>query len=235
EENFYRNFYELNGRQPNGQEIADFTEDLENSANVVFGGNMALLSVSNAVMFGSLFNIKNPFRQTTKGINRSLFGIGIEETVKDGKKIFQAVTPTKGQKLFTSAYGITKPLATEGLFEEGGQGALSGAAGYWTESGYNPKYNGHSVSMMDAMAHGMAEQYGTKEGWEEIGIGFIIGGGASIIQGKGKPLDIKQIQEARKNQEKIVKGLNTFGQDVLVKRMIMSNKIQGAVDKELKA
>ncbi|MCB0447985.1 MAG: hypothetical protein KDD03_10835, partial [Gelidibacter sp.] len=235
EENFYRNFYELNGRQPNGQEIADFTEDLENSANVVFRGNMALLSVSNAVMFGSLFNIKNPFQQASKGINRRLFGIGIEETVKDGKKVFQAITPTKGQKLFTSAYGITKQLATEGLFEEGGQGALSGAAGYWTESGYNPKYNGHSVSMMDAMAHGMAEQYGTKEGWEEIGIGFIIGGGASIIQGKGKPLDIKQIQEARKNQENIVKGLNTFGQDVLVKRMIMNNKIQSAVDKELKA
>lgn len=233
EENFYRNFYELNGRQPNGQEISDFTENLENSSNAVFGGNMALLSVSNAVMFGSLFNIKNPFRQTTKGINRRLFGIGVEETAEKG--VFKAIKPTKNQKLFSGVYSIAKPLATEGLFEEGGQGSLSKAAGFWTESGYDPKYNGNTIGIMEALSEGMAETYGTKEGWEEIGIGFIIGGGASMIQGKGKPLDLKQIQEARKNQETIVEKMNTFSQDVMVKRMIMNNKIQGAVEKELKS
>lgn len=235
EENFHRTFYELNGRQPSNQEISDFRENVENSANAVFGGNMALLSVSNAVMFGSLFNIKNPFRQSSKGINRRLFGIGAEETVKDGKKVFQALTPTKNQKLFSGVYSIGKPLFTEGLFEEGGQGSFSKGANHWIESSYDPKYNGTTIDMMEAMYEGMADTYGTKEGWEEIGIGFIIGGGASIIQGKGKPLDLKQIQEARKNQENIVEKMNTFGQDVLVQRMVANNKIQGAVERELKA
>lgn len=233
EENFHRTFYELNGRQPNNQEISDFRENVENSANAVFGGNMALLSVSNYAMFGSLFNLKNPFKQTSKGINRRLFGIGVEETTEKG--VFKALTPTKNQKLFSGVYSIGKPLFTEGIFEEGGQGSFSKGANHWIESSYNPKYNGTTIDIMEAMYEGMADTYGTKEGWEEIGIGFIIGGGASIIQGKGKPLDLKQIQEARKNQENIIEKMNTFGQDVLVQRMVANNKIQGAVERELKA
>lgn len=233
EENFYNSFYELNGRQPTGEEIADFENDLSNSANAVFGGNMALLSVSNAVMFGKLFNVKSPFRGATKEINKKLFGLGIEETAKKG--VFKALAPTKKQKLFTGVYSVGKPLATEGLFEEGGQGSLSKAAGYWTESKYNPDYTKNTMSVMEALSEGMAETYGTVEGWEEITLGFIIGGGASMIQGKGKPLDLKQIQEGRENNEDLVNKMNTFAQDVQVQRMMSNNKIQNAVERQTKA
>ena len=233
EENFYRNFYELNGRQPNTEEIAEFNNRNENAANGVFAANMAILAPSNAVMFGSLFNIKNPLRAVSKGVNKKLFGIGLEKTVDDlGKVTYKALSPTKKQKIFSGIYAATKPIATEGLWEEGGQGVTSKTASHWVESSYNPKYNSNTMAIADAMYQSFGEQYGTKEGWEEIGIGAIIGGGASVIQGKGKFKEVKEIQEARKYQEGLVDRMNTFSQDVLVKRMMMNAKIQNAVERQ---
>ena len=234
EENFYREFETLNGRQPNGQEIAEFTSKVENSANALFAGNMGILSVSNAVMFGSLFNIRTPFSSVTSGLNKSLFGIGVEKSVgKTGKTIFKALAPTKGQKIFSGVFATTKPLVTEGIWEEGGQGIMSKTAGHWIESSYNPKYNGNTIDVMDAMYTSTGEQFSTKEGWKEMGIGFLIGGGASVIQGKGKFKELKDIQDSRKYQEKTVaKGYNTFSEDVMARRVMMNAKIQNAVERE---
>ena len=58
-EKFYDNFEELNGRQPTQEEINEFENNLENSANAVFATNMAILMPSNLAMFGSMFNILN--------------------------------------------------------------------------------------------------------------------------------------------------------------------------------
>lgn len=237
EENFYRNFQEQYGRNPTGAEIADFEEGMNNSANALFAGNMAVLSVSNAVMFGSLFNIQSPFKGATKNINKTLFGIGVEKTTTDtGKTLYKALAPTKRQKIFSGAYSITKPLFTEGIWEEGGQGVMSKTAGHWLESTYSPKYNNQTLTLMDAMYQSMGEQFSTKEGWKEMGIGFIIGGGASVIQGKGKMQELRQIQEARKFQEeKVATGYNTFSEDAIAKRIIMNSKVQNALEREKQA
>lgn len=234
EENFYNNFYEKYGRNPSGQEISAFKQDLESSANAVFAGNMAILAPSNAVMFGSLFKISSPFKGSSKAVNKRLFGIGTEKVVENGKTVYKALTPTKKQKIFSGLFSAAKPISTEAIWEEGGQSVASKTAGHWLASTYDPKHNGETVAIMDAMFESMGETYGTKEGWVELGIGAIIGTGSSMVQGKGKFQDLKNIQEARKFQEETVaEGMNTFAHEILAKRMVMSNKIKGAVQKEI--
>src|SRR5690606_11810699 len=80
----------------------------------------------------------------------------------------------------------------------------------------------------------MGETFGTKEGWKELGTAALItliGGGATgNLFG-----DAKGIDERRKFVQESVAGYNTFGGDILAKRLAMSNQIQGAQEREDKA
>lgn len=231
-ENFENNFERQYGREATAEERAEFESDLASAANGVYYTNMAILSVSNLAMFGGLFNIKTPFKSLEKQMNKSLFGIGTREVEKG---VFKGIEATKGQKIFTGAYQILKPTFTEGVFEEGLQGVTTKVANKWTDSTYNPKYHDQTLSLASAAYESMAEQYGTKEGWKEIGIGGIIG----LFGVFGKGGSIAKTKEARKYQEDYVaKGLTAFGekslfaQDAFVSSILRDAKIQGSIARE---
>jgi hypothetical protein len=231
-ENYLDNFEKLNGRAPSQEEISDFEEKLNDSANGVFGANMAILSVSNLATFGKMFNIKTPLKSISTQANKSLFGVGVEKTAEG---VYKGLQATKFQKGLGLAYTIAKPFATEGLFEEGLQGAATKTANNWIESSYDPKYMGKTMSLGVASSKALSEQYGSKEGWEEVVIGGIVG-----LIGGGPTGQFTALKRARKEQEDFVaKGLNTFNsvfaQDVLAERFVLNSRLMSAMDRETDA
>jgi hypothetical protein len=228
-ENFDTNFERQNGRTATAEERQQFEAELADAANGVFATNMAILSVSNMAMFGGMFNIKTPFGALEKQMNKSLFGIGTREVEKG---VFKGLQATKGQKIFTNAYHVLQPTVTEGVYEEGLQGVTTKTANKWIESTYNPKYHDQTLSIASAAYESMAEQYGSKEGLKEVGIGGIIG----LFGVRGA---IRSTSQARKYQEDYVaKGMNAYGekslfaQDAFAEKILTDAKIQGAVQRE---
>lgn len=222
-ENFYNNFYNLNGRNPNEEDVAEFTENLENSSNAVFGLNMAIVGSSNVLMLGSLFNLKNPIKTGIgEFIDKKAFGRGVTSVIDDaGKVTYQAIQATKAQNIARNIYNYSKNPLREGLYEEGGQGVITKAAGKWLEASYNPQLTTETADTSGLVFDSLAEQFGTKEGWVENGVGIIIGalGGTGIVRSESN----------RQNQEIELRaaGLNTFQQDVIAKRFLLMNQMNG--------
>ena len=239
EDNFYENFSKQNGREPSEEEIKVFNNNLENSANLVFASNMAILAPSNLAMFGSLFNISSPFRGVSKTINKSLFGVGVEKTAEG---VYQGIKATGKQKAGRIAYAGLKPLVTEGIWEEGLQGVTTKSAENWITSTFNPKYNNESMALSQATAMAFGEQYGTKEGWKEMVIGMIVGGGTSLVIGKGKFQELREFEKAQEYQDTYVaKGMNQFGDNsstasmLFTQRMMLNSRIKSAIDAQTEA
>ena len=237
-ENFYDSFEKLNGREPSQEDIAEFTNKLENSANLVFATNMAILAPSNAVMFGSMFNIGKPFRGASKSINKTLFGIGVEK-VDD---VYRGITATTRQKVARVGFAGLKPVVTEGLWEEGLQGVTTKTAENWITSSYNPKYTGETMALSEATYQAFGEQYGTKEGWKEIGIGGIVGGGMSLVMGRGKFKEVRDFNREQEYQDSfIAKGLNTFGDnsslatDKIARKTMLNSRVKDATEREMQS
>jgi len=111
EEKFYSNFADLNGREPNAEDIAQFEKDLESRANTVFGTNMAILGVSNLAMFGNVLDIKNPIKTGLADfIDRKAFGYGLEKTAEGAFKTIERTGLQKASR-FTFNY-VAKPAVT---------------------------------------------------------------------------------------------------------------------------
>lgn len=239
-ENFYRDFERLNGRNPTEEEISEFNNDLEASANIVFATNMAILAPSNIAMFGSLFNIDSPIKGLSKAMNKSLFGVGVEKTVGEaGEVAYKGIQATGRQKVAQYTYAALKPLLTEGLWEEGLQGVTTKTAENWIKTTYDPKYNNQTMSLAEATYKGFADQYGSKEGWKEIGIGAIIGGASSVLIGRGNFQEIRELQREQQYQEEYVApGLNQFGDqsalatDAIARKIMFNARVTNAVERQ---
>ena len=241
-ENFYDKFEKQNGRPPSADEVNQFEDKLGNSANAVFATNMAILMPSNLAMFGSAFNIASPFRGMAKGANKTLFGIGTELVEEGGEKVFKGIVASGAQKAARYSYAALKPLLTEGLYEEGLQGVTTNVAKQWMESTYDPKYTNQTIALADATYKAFGEQYGTKEGWKEIGIGGIVGGVSSVVSGKGNFQEIAEFNQQQEYQDKYVAdGMNKFGDNTtqasrnMVQQFMMDAKTRGAIERQVKA
>jgi len=240
-ENFYRNFEELNGRPPTVDESAEMLNKIEGAANNVFAANMAILGVSNLAMLGNLFKIKSPISSLQKSINQKLFGIGVKEVAGEtGELVFKGLERKAWQKGAGYLYKGVTPIIREGLFEEGLQGVTTKTANNWIERQYDPKYLNKVSSLSEDAWKAMGEQYGTKEGWKEIGIGGIVGllGGVRVA-GKGITHEMASFDEMAKEQKEVVaKGLNaanvtmkTFVSDINAGRMMTMAKVMEAEDR----
>ena len=233
-ENFYNNFESLNGRKPTDDEISKFEEGLSNSANAVFATNYLLVGGANLAFFGGQFGIKNPLKSLSKDVNKGLFGIGTQAVEIGGKKVVQALKATKFQNFAGKAYGVSSNLFNEVILEEGLQGVTTKTANKWLDSTYDPKKTSENLDMMGMVYESMGETYGTKEGWKELGtaaLTTLIGGLATgNLFGEAKAIDNK-----RKDMEYNASGLNTFAGDIFVKRLAMTNQIQGANERKAEA
>ena len=231
-ENFYSDFEKLNGRQPTAEETAEITEKIEGAANNVFASNMAILGVSNLAMIGGMFNAKLPIGNIQANINKKLFGVGVEKVA--GSEAFTAIARKGWQKGAGLLYKATAPIAREGLFEEGLQGVATKTANNWIERQYDPKYLNKVMSLSDDAWKAAQEQYGTKEGWKEIGIGGIVGIGGGFITG-----EFSQFSDMAKQQEQIVAPslnamnvtMKTLVSDINAKRYSAVAKVMASEDR----
>lgn len=216
EENFYANFEKLNGRAPEAEDIAQFKEDLDSSSNAVFATNMALVGSSNLLAFGKLFNIKSPIK-TGMGsfLDKKLYGLGLDDATK-------VLTPSRLQKVNRTALPYLRSMVEEGLYGEGFQSITNKTANKWIEHTYNPSVQMENFDMAGAIYENMAEQYGTKEGWVENGVGMIIGilGEAGT---KGRSADVKQKEELFKQEASFNQ---TYTQKALGEHMLMLGRMK---------
>lgn len=217
---YFSDFEELNGKQPSYEEATQFMKDAKSAANSVYGANLAILSVSNAVMFSNKFNIGvETGKKTTNFFNKSI-GLGYESV--GGKAVMKEAT--KSQKVLGNIYlGLGKP-SVEGLYEEGFQGVAGTAMQNYLKAKYDPEteigYSGWA-SIQDAFAH----QYGSSEGWKEMGIGMIIGSMGGVMQ-KGQPNIAGFGKGSRKSREAEIRGqvdLMNKGTDNLAKDLIQAS------------
>lgn len=217
EENFYRNFTELNGREPGAEDIAQFERENEATANTVFASNMAIVGSSNLIGLGHVLNIKNPVNLGIGDfINKKAFGYGINSATKE-------VTKGTTKQIFArNAFDyVLKPSFTEGLFEEGLQGVTNKTANRWIEHTYNPKYTNENFDQVESFSKSMAEQYGSEEGWKENILGMIIGIAGGTVNVRGA-------QKAKSNELEFEASMNRTYDQTTLQSMILPSRIQMA-------
>jgi hypothetical protein len=183
---FYSTFEEKNGRQPSYEEAKEFIDNARSASNGVYGANLAILSVSNAVMFGKKI-LPSSLTGKLSNVGNRLIGLGTKaETVaaKEGVgKIVQTSMrgANKIQKIVGKSYNILRKPLTEGLYEEGFQGVAGKTMQNYLEAKYDPQHT-DTYSAWSAMHDAFTEQYTSNEGWKEMGIGMIIGFAGGAIQ-----------------------------------------------------
>ena len=183
-------------------------------------------------MIGGMFNAKLPIGNIQANINKKLFGIGVEKVA--GSEAFTAIARKGWQKGAGLLYKATSPIAREGLFEEGLQGVATKTANNWIERQYDPKYLNKVMSLSDDAWKAAQEQYGTKEGWKEIGIGGIVGIVGGVATG-----EFSQFSDMAKQQEQIVAPslnamnvtMKTLVSDINAKRYSAVAKVMASEDR----
>lgn len=222
-ENFYNSFADLNGRQPTEEDIQIFQTNLNDSANAVFGMNMAIVGSSNLVTLGGIFNLKNPIKTGIGDfIEKKAFGRGITSSLDDaGRTIYAPIQATRSQNIARNIFDYGKTPVVEGLYEEGLQGVTTKVANKWIDHSYNPQLATDNVEMAGLIYESLGEQYGTKEGWVENGVGMIIGA-------LGGTVNVANQRRASESEIDFkVSGLNTFTEKLIGERLLLANRVSG--------
>lgn len=225
EANYYDSFKELNGRMPTSTEEMEFRRDLKSSADGLFAYNMAIVGSSNLAIMGKWFKVKNPLESPGKWMDSKLFGVGYKKVGEE----FVETSASKLQKALGKSYGFAKPMFVEGVWEEGMQSVGQNTGKNWVQSKYDPKYTKNSYDLVDSFSDGLAETYGTAEGWKEIQMGMIIGllggaGGNKVSTGQWNP----SYAQARAKNKMIVDTRNAYSGKRVAESMAYANRVQSA-------
>jgi hypothetical protein len=209
---------ENGGREPEGAALDEIEGYATDAMNVRFGANMALLTVSNAVQFGTFFK---SFTNAAKGvpgtIERSLDDAGRIGLAQGSLDVFEkkAITGV-GAKAWDAVKPTLKNVLTEGIYEEGGQYAVEkGVYDYYTRKYKNLKDPNNRKTwdtLNEALVStnkGLAEQFGSSEGIQNMligGISAIIAGGITgrIQKSMGQPTKDQRLQST-------INVLNRYG------------------------
>ena len=232
EEGYYADFQRLNGRMPTAEEETEFRRNLKTASDGVFATNMAIVGSSNLAVMGKWFNIKNPLSAPGKWVDSKLFGVGYKKVGEE----FVETSANKLQKALGKTYAFSKPMFVEGIWEEGMQSVVQNTGRNWVEAKYDPKYTKNGLSLIDSFSNGMAETYGTAEGWKEIQMGMLIGliggtAGNRIATGKWNPEYSKAVAE----NKLIVDTRNTYSGARIAEAMAYGNRVQQAQENSQKA
>lgn len=186
---YYRSVY---GRTPTQEEYDEFRNVNAVSTNKVWAANMGIVGLSNYLQLArymgldsraisrALPGVTRSFNNIGRMKNRYLFGLGVKKA-EDGT--LKAINANWKQKVIGTTWNVSKPMLTEGFFEEGLQGVASTTAEDYVSSTYDITRLKKYDSMYAALGDAIHKQYTTKEGLMEVGIGAIIGFGMGLGRG----------------------------------------------------
>jgi len=178
--NYAEQYKQQYGVEPNAQQLAEADGEIKKTANLIFGANMALLSVDNFIQFKNIFG---------KGLSTDLklFGKSAVDTeAKDLAKDYALRgtlnaafenTSKLRKALYTTAKVIKNPL-TE-MNEEALQGEFQAIGQDYIKKKFDATAYDDSFSLIESFGKNFKDTYGS----EDAGIGFIIG--AMGIPGMG--------------------------------------------------
>jgi hypothetical protein len=185
--NYAEQYKQQYGVEPNAQQLAEADLDIKKTANLIFGANMALLSVDNFIQFKNIFG---------KGLSTDLklFGKSAVDTeAKDLAKDYALRgtlnaafdnTSKLRKTLYTTAKVIKNPL-TE-MNEEALQGEFQAIGQDYIKKKFDATAYNDSFNLIESFGKNFKDTYGS----EDAGIGFIIGAmgipGMGIATGKTK-------------------------------------------------
>jgi hypothetical protein len=179
-DSYIENYKESNGGDPSPEDLSQFIADATKSANYVYTANMAILSVSNAAMFGKTFGIAPGLSKRINNAGNRLIGLGMKRGA-DGTMALQKAN--RLQKVAGNTYKVLSKPAVEGLYEEGLQGVAGSSMQNYLDAKYNPDSE-NALSVWSSFTDALNHQYTSNEGWKEMAIGMLIGFGAPMIQGQ---------------------------------------------------
>lgn len=184
---YFKNMY---GRNPNQSEMAEFKSSISDMANSIFLANMGIVGLSNYLLLGKylgvdtgfaskyipgLKGVSNTYRGSKSFVDRYLFGLGTKKVAGDAGRL-QTVKANLFQKSLATVWNVSKRPISEGVWEEGMQGVAQRMGEDFIRSRYDKTYLDATSSIVDSFSKAIAEQFTTKEGLKEIGIGALIGG-----------------------------------------------------------
>lgn len=184
---YFKNMY---GRNPNQSEMAEFKSSISDTANSIFLANMGIVGLSNYLLLGKylgvdtgfaskyipgLKGVSNTYRGSKSFVDRYLFGLGTKKVAGDAGRL-QTIKANLFQKSLATVWNVSKRPIFEGVWEEGMQGVAQRMGEDFIRSRYDKTYLDATSSIVDSFSKAIAEQFTTKEGLKEIGIGALIGG-----------------------------------------------------------
>lgn len=187
EQKYKEYFKSMYGRNPNQSEMTEFRGSIANTANSIFLANMGIVGLSNYLLLGKYMGLDSNFAskyipgiskaydKTGKFVDRYLFGLGVKRSTEESGKL--VVTKANlFQKSFGTIWNVSKRPISEGVWEEGMQGVAQRMGEDFIRSRYDKTYLGASASIVDSFAKSVADQFTSREGLKEVGIGALIGG-----------------------------------------------------------
>lgn len=230
-ESDFKDYYrKIHGRDPNAGEMAVFRNSNADVGSAIFAANMGIVGLSNWLLFGKYIGLGGKaIPGLEKKLNKHLFGLGTE-VVKPGEMAIKITNPNIGQKIAGNVFNIMKRPVSEGLWEEGSQGAVQNTAEEYVKSRYDNVAMNGAVDVLDAISEGFKKQYTSKEGWTEIGIGAIIGSLFGMREGffgvkeysNSRILLERQVNEYNKASS----NLNTAALNTLKKSMSLGPQVR---------
>lgn len=160
-----------------GASIEDMSEEDRNSIDdrlsdaglFTFLTNIALVGGSNIVqfpkVFGAGYNTSKRAQDLSQRITRNAAGEFVDS----------AVPTTRAGRITSSIATAARNPIMEGLVEEGGQGVISGTANDFFARKFDLDSKTTVEDFLTSFGKSLIETYTTAEGWEEIGMGMIIG------------------------------------------------------------
>lgn len=231
-EDLTKQYIAENGTEPDFNAAQDIENYATNAMNARFGINMALLTASNTLQFGTLFKSMT----AAKGSVQQLGDIGKIGLAEGSLDVFEKkAAKTIAGKVWESVKPGVGNIFREGVFEEGAQFAAErGTYDYYTRKYKSNKYKETWQDLNEVMkstTFGMKEQFGSQEGIENM----LIGGLTGLLIGK-----VQNIYEKRKgvdNDTKLGNALNIvnrFGITNTLQRQYDSTVTQAGIAKDMK-
>ena len=210
-EQYINNYIEENGYEPSEQEMAEAMSKIYNVANGVFAANSFLVGMGNMATLPKTFGPKlssrlgklfNPDKadEIAKGLVKTS-DLSKTQLLRTAKKLGKTVAEVKAMNFVERSatrtalenagrklYKLGEKPFVEGVWEEMMQGSVNKGALDYVSSYIDDENKLELLDPILSLGRGMAETYGTQEGWEEGIIGMIIGGAGFVgpsSKGKG--------------------------------------------------